>query len=74
MREHPQQKRYDPAITIEAKNDHPVRSDHFRYIRDADGSEEWYDHHADPRERHNLVGDARCFAIIAEPVKWLPAA
>jgi arylsulfatase A-like enzyme len=33
-----------------------VRQDQWRYIRYQDGSEELYDHSADPREWHNLAG------------------
>ena len=34
-----------------------LRTDHWRYIRYADGSEELYDHRTDPNEWHNLSTD-----------------
>jgi hypothetical protein len=34
-----------------------VRSEQFRYIRYADGSEEFYDHRNDPDEWNNLAKD-----------------
>ena len=39
-----------PAITTYHRNNHAVRSEHFRYIRYADGCEELYDHREDSRE------------------------
>ena len=38
-------------------DNHGVRSERWRYIRYADGSEELYDMAADPNEWHNLAGD-----------------
>jgi choline-sulfatase len=61
-----------PAITTYQVNNHAVRSEHFRYIRYADGSEELYDHHKDPREWDNLASDSKYADIIAAHAKWLP--
>ncbi len=45
-----------PAVTTHGRNNHAVRSERWRYIRYADGSEELYDHDADPLEWANLAG------------------
>jgi hypothetical protein len=65
-------KRERPAITTHNQGNHGIRSERWRYIRYADGSEELYDLHADPREWTNLAGKAEHAAIIAEHRKWLP--
>jgi len=44
-----------PALTTHGRNNHAVRTERFRYIRYADGSEELYDHEADPNEWTNLA-------------------
>lgn len=61
-----------PAVTTYQRNNHAVRSEHFRYIRYADGSEELYDHRDDPREWHNLAGDPKYAKVIEQLAKWLP--
>jgi arylsulfatase A-like enzyme len=43
------------ALTSFGPGNYAVRSEHFRYIRYLDGSEEFYDHRTDPHEWHNLV-------------------
>ena len=43
------------AITTFKQNNHAVRTDRWRYIRYADGSEELYDHQNDPLEWTNLA-------------------
>lgn len=48
-----------PAVTTHGRNRHAVRSEQWRYIRYEDGSEELYDHTADPYEWKNLAGDPR---------------
>lgn len=45
-----------PAITTHGRNNNAARTDRWRYIRYADGSEELYDHNADPMEWKNLAG------------------
>jgi choline-sulfatase len=62
-----------PAITTHNQGNHAVRSERWRYIRYADGSEELYDMPADPREWRNLAGQADHADIIAEHRRWLPA-
>lgn len=61
-----------PAVTSHNQGNHGVRSEHWRYIRYADGSEELYDMRKDPNEWTNLAGDPAYAAVIAEHVKWLP--
>jgi arylsulfatase A-like enzyme len=61
-----------PAVTTYQQNNHAVRSEHFRYIRYADGSEELYDHRQDPNEWRNLAGDAEYKKVLAAHAKWLP--
>ena len=65
-------KRERPAITTHNHDNHGVRSEHWRYIRYADGSEELYDMKNDPNEWHNLAGSAEHEGVIAEHKKWLP--
>jgi arylsulfatase A-like enzyme len=61
-----------PAITSHNQGNHSVRSEHWRYIHYADGSEEIYDHQTDPNEWTNLAGKPEHAAVIAEHQKWLP--
>lgn len=65
-------KRERPAITSHNQGNHGVRSENWRYIRYADGSEELYDMVNDPREWTNLIDDVRYAQIAAEHRKWLP--
>lgn len=51
---------------------HSVRSGHWRYTRYHDGTCELYDQDADPREWHNLAGDARFEAIRQDLDAMLP--
>ena len=61
-----------PAITTHNQNNHTVRSEHWRYIGYADGTEEFYDMQNDPHERHNLSGDPSLAEVMAEHRHWLP--
>ena len=61
-----------PAITTHNQDNHTVRSEHWRYIRYADGSEELYDHRSDPNEWTNLVKNAMSAGVIREHARWLP--
>ena len=45
------------AVTTYGFDNHAVRTERYRYIRYADGSEELYDHETDPNEWTNLAGD-----------------
>ncbi len=68
----PQAKWDQPALMTYMRGNHAVRSDRWRYIRYADGTEELYDHDADPHEWTNLAGDARFAKVIKEHQRWLP--
>jgi arylsulfatase A-like enzyme len=61
-----------PAITTHGRNNHAIRSERFRYIRYADGSEELYDHEADPLEWKNLAEDSQFAEAKAGLAQWLP--
>src|SRR5262249_48764592 len=54
-------------------DNHGVRTERFRYIRYADGSEELYDMVADPNEWTNLAGDPAHAATKQDLAHWLPA-
>jgi arylsulfatase A-like enzyme len=61
-----------PAITTHNHDNHGVRSEHWRYIRYADGSEELYDMRSDPNEWKNLAGDEKYAEIIREHRQLAP--
>ena len=61
-----------PAITTHNHDNHGVRSEHWRYIRYADGSEELYDMRTDPDEFRNLAADTKFEKVLEEHRKWLP--
>jgi arylsulfatase A-like enzyme len=62
-----------PALTTHNQGNHAVRSERWRYIRYADGSEELYDMRADPNEWTNLASRPQHAGVVAEHRKWLPA-
>ncbi len=61
-----------PVVTTYGFGNHAVRSERWRYIRYADGSEELYDHDNDPLEWTNLAGDPKYASVKQELAKWLP--
>lgn len=61
-----------PALMTYLRGNHAVRSDRWRYIRYADGSEELYDHDTDPNEWSNLVDDRQLADVLDSHRKWLP--
>lgn len=63
-----------PAVTTHNPGNHAVRSERWRYVRYADGSEELYDRAADPHEWANLAADPAHAAAKKELAGWLPAA
>jgi arylsulfatase A-like enzyme len=61
-----------PAITTWLNNNHSARSQQWRYIRYADGTEELYDHQTDPNEWTNVASDPKLAEIKAELAKHFP--
>lgn len=68
----PEAPRERPALSTSGYRNHALRSERWRYIRYADGSEELYDHQVDPHEWTNLAGDPALAAVKADLARWLP--
>jgi arylsulfatase A-like enzyme len=61
-----------PALTTYMFNNHAVRSEHWRYIRYNDGSEELYDEDHDPMEWTNVASRPELASVKAELARYLP--
>ena len=61
-----------PAITTHGRGNHAIRSDRWRYIRYADGSEELYDHRHDEMEWENLAHSPILREVKELLAQWLP--
>jgi arylsulfatase A-like enzyme len=61
-----------PAITTHNQGNHGIRTERWRYIRYADGSEELYDTQTDPHEWRNLAADPKLADVLSEHRRWLP--
>jgi choline-sulfatase len=61
-----------PAITTHNHDNHGVRSEKWRYIQYADGSQELYNMIDDPNEWENLAADSKYADVIASHKKWIP--
>jgi arylsulfatase A-like enzyme len=61
-----------PAITTHNQGNHSIRTEAWRYIRYADGTEELYDQKADPNEWTNLANQAGNETTKQDLAKWLP--
>ena len=61
-----------PAITTWHRNNHAIRTERWRYIRYADGSEELYDHDNDPYEWKNLANDSELQVTKDQLTSFLP--
>ena len=70
--ENPEAEWERPALTTHGPNNHAVRAERWRYIRYSDGTEELYDHVADPMEWTNLAGDPEHVGVKKELSQWLP--
>ncbi|MEO2049072.1 MAG: sulfatase-like hydrolase/transferase, partial [Pirellulales bacterium] len=70
--ENPNAKWDRPALTTFGRNNHAIRSQHYRYICYADGSEELYDHRSDPMEYTNLAGSTKHTDVKQKLAQWLP--
>lgn len=66
-------RREHPAITSHNQGNHAVRTERWRYIRYADGTEELYDHRKDPNEWANLAGKSSMRPILESLRRWLPS-
>ena len=60
------------VITVFDPGNVTLRTDRWRYIRYTDGSEELYDHQADPNEWNNLASDPKHTALIRDFRHRLP--
>jgi choline-sulfatase len=60
------------ALSSFGKGNNAIRSEHFRYIRYLNGSEEFYDHRNDPHEWNNLAGHQEWTALIEQHRQHLP--
>ncbi len=61
-----------PAITTHNHDNHGVRTENWRFIQYADGSEELYDMRKDPNEWTNLASDPAYREILEEHRRLLP--
>jgi choline-sulfatase len=61
-----------PAITTHNRGNHSIRSERWRFIRYADGTEELYDHRDDPHEWTNLANDLRFAEVKRDLSRWIP--
>lgn len=61
-----------PAVTTANPGNHAVRTERWRYIRYANGSEELYDHYRDPHEWSNLANNTEYADVKSELAKWMP--
>ena len=68
----PSRARGRAVVTTFYGEDFSVRDERWRYVRYADGSEELYDHQADPDEWHNLAGDAAQASVKARLARLIP--
>ncbi|MEM7698923.1 MAG: sulfatase [Verrucomicrobiota bacterium] len=67
----PARKRSTPALMTYGRGNHAVRSERWRYIRYADGSEELYDHEVDPNEWTNVALLPESTEVLEEHRRWL---
>jgi arylsulfatase A-like enzyme len=61
-----------PAITTHNPDNHAVCTTRYRYIRYADGGEEFYDRETDPNEFDNRIGDPGLSTLIQHHRSYLP--
>ncbi len=61
-----------PSLSTYHRGNHSLRSDRWRYIRYADGTEELYDHERDPKEWRNVAAEPKNRKVIESLRAWLP--
>ncbi len=61
-----------PALTTHGRNNHALRTQQYRYIRYADGSEELYDQIEDPMGFKNLAAIAKFSKLKNQIARWFP--
>jgi arylsulfatase A-like enzyme len=61
-----------PILTTHGRGNHSVRTDRWRYIRYADGTEELYDHQADANEWTNVASRPEHAAVKRELAQAIP--
>jgi arylsulfatase A-like enzyme len=61
-----------PALMTYMKGNHAIRTERWRYIQYADGSEELYDHKNDPNEWFNVAGKEENKIVIEDHKKYIP--
>ncbi|HOI96656.1 MAG TPA: sulfatase [Syntrophobacter fumaroxidans] len=61
-----------PVLTTYGQGNHSLRDERYRYIRYSDGTEELYDHQADPHGWTNLANDSGHAAIKENLKRYLP--
>lgn len=61
------------VLTMQQPGNHAVRTEHWRYIRYANGDEELYDERDDPNEFHNLAAQGRYRPTITQLASSVPA-
>ena len=61
-----------PAVMTFRRGNHAIRSERYRYIRYANGDEEFYDHATDPGELTNLAADPEHAPEIVRHAQWIP--
>tara|TARA_R110000850_G_scaffold74156_2_gene162509 strand:- start:209 stop:1201 length:993 start_codon:yes stop_codon:yes gene_type:complete len=61
-----------PVLTTHHPGNHAIRSEHWRYIRYANGEEELYDHRVDPHEFDNLAANPEHAGVKEKLAAHLP--
>jgi len=61
-----------PALTEHGPGNVSLRSERWRYMHYADGSEELYDHNTDREERHNLASNPEYTPVIVKFKSYIP--
>ena len=61
-----------PALTTHGQSNHSLRTEHWRYIRYANGDEELYDHTTDTHEWYNLAAKPEFADVTTELARSLP--